>query len=337
MIGDKMKFGSLLHFLTVATVILGCLLSGCSGFSGLLPSDAIVHRSDEYLFYRMQQNDTVPLLAERFLGNAHKSWLIEEANVDVPFEPGRTILVPLKNGNIGGINTNGYQVVPILCYHRFDEGCGSKMCIPGDVFDQQMKYLKDNGYQTISAQMLLDFLSYRDGLPEKSVMITIDDGYRSVYNVAYPILKKYGFTATVFVYTDFVGISKSAITWSQLKEMKANNFEIGSHTLSHGDLTRRLKGESSQAYLNRVVRELSVSKKIIDKKLNQDTIFLAYPYGRQNRIAQKIAHRVGYQLAVTVKSGGNPFFSDSLTLNRRQILSRKKKVFISRINTLKKF
>jgi peptidoglycan/xylan/chitin deacetylase (PgdA/CDA1 family) len=336
---NQSKISSILCFLAVVTLVSGFfLLCGCGAhFSDALSSKSIVYRSDEYIFYRLQQGENPSTLAERFLGGAHKGWIIEEANVGVSFERGGTVLIPLNAENKGGIRANGYQLVPILCYHRFDEGCGSKLCIPGDVFEQQMKYLKENGYQTISAQMLLDFLSYRGGLPEKSVMITIDDGYRSVYNVAYPILKKYGFTAIVFVYTDFVGISKSAITWDQLKEMKANGFEIGSHTVSHSDLSRKLEGEDNRAYLKRVKRELGVSKKIIDKKLNQNTTFIAYPYGRQNKIAQKIAHRVGYELAATVKSGGNPFFSDSLTLNRRQILSRDKKVFISRLNTLKNF
>jgi len=77
------------------------------------------------------------------------------------------------------------------------------LCAPTSVFDQQMRYLKDNHYRVISLNELLDFLNYRHAIPKRSVLITIDDGYRSAYDIAYPILKKYGFKATLFIYTDF--------------------------------------------------------------------------------------------------------------------------------------
>ena len=74
--------------------------------------------------------------------------------------------------------------------------------------------------------------------------ITIDDGYRSVYDLAYPILKKHNFTATLFIYTDFVDNSPNALTWEQLRELAQAGFEVEAHTITHADLTLKRKGES---------------------------------------------------------------------------------------------
>ncbi len=296
-----------------------------------------VFQSEDYAICRLEGGETSFSLAERFLGDAKKSWVIEDANRGIPFERSQVIVIPLKEVNKGGLTVDGYRVVPILCYHRFAENCKSPQCMPTHIFDQQMKYLKDNNYRVVTLEEVLGFLNYRHPLPRRSVVITIDDGYRSGYNITYPILKKYGFTATLLIYTDYVGISKSAITWDQLREMKADGFEVGSQTVSHADLTKRRVGEDDKAYIARVKRELLVSKRIIDKKLNQDTIYLAFPYGRYNQRILNICDQVGYEMAFSVKRGGNPFFSDPLTLGRDPIIKKDMETFITRLTSFKKF
>jgi peptidoglycan/xylan/chitin deacetylase (PgdA/CDA1 family) len=163
----------------------------------------------------------------------------------------------------------------------------------------------------------------------------MDDGYRSVYKIAYPILKKYGFTATLFIYTNFVGVSKTAITWDQLREMKADGFAIGSHSISHSDLTLRKDGETRTDWMARVNKELFGSKKIIDNKLRQNTYILAYPYGKYDEQSVKAARSAGYQIAMSVKRGGNPFFAHPLYLRRDQILKKDMPAFISRLKIFK--
>ena len=300
------------------------------------PPKPTVFRSKDYVVVQLQGGETAEILAEKFLGDAGKSWVIEDANGGVSFRKNQTIIIPLKNENIGGLSVDGYQAVPILCYHQFADACKSQMCMPSDVFNRQMKYLKDNRYRVITFSQLLDFLNYRRAIPKKAVLITIDDGYLSVYTHAYPILKKYGFPATLFIYTDFTGNGRLACTWDQLREMKAAGFEIGSHSVSHADLTKKRQGETTRAYLERVKKELIVSKKIIDKKMAQDTRIFAFPYGRHNKTVMKIAGNAGYDLAVSVKRGGNPFFSEPLALKRDQILKRDIKAFASRLNTFYK-
>jgi peptidoglycan/xylan/chitin deacetylase (PgdA/CDA1 family) len=196
-----------------------------------------------------------------------------------------------------------------------------------------MRYLKTNGYRAITPKQFLSFLEYRDAIPKKAVMITIDDGYRSAYDIAYPILKKYDFPATFFVYANYVGVSDKAITWDQLKELKANGFAIGSHTIMHTDLSKRGDNETPDTYRQRLRREIFDSKKIIDEKLNQETIFFAYPFGRVNLDAIMMTRKAGYKLAVTVKRGGNPFYSNPFLLRRDQILNKDIHSFRKRLKT----
>ena len=297
---------------------------------------ASVFQSNDYIICQLQDKETPDTLAEKYLGDRKKFWVIEDANEDVSFEKNKIIIIPLKEKNIGGLTANGFQVVPILCYHRFANDCKSPLCMPAHIFEQQMKYLDENGYRVISFRQLIDFLEYRHALPKKAVIISIDDGYRSVYNVCYPILKKYGFNATLFIYTEFINTCKNSLTWKQLAIMKADGFEIGAHTISHSDLTRQKEGEDTQAFMARIEKELRVSKQIIDKKLEQNTIFLAFPYGRYNQNVLGISRRLGYRAAVTVKRGSNPFFADPLTLRRTQILKRNMKTFISVLKSFHK-
>jgi len=295
-----------------------------------------VFQSNDYIICQLKDKETPDTLAEKYLGDRKKLWVIEDANENVSFEKNKIIVIPLKEANIGGLAANGFQVVPILCYHRFAKDCKSPLCMPAHIFEQQMKYLYENGYRVIGFRQLNDFLEYRHAIPKKSVVISIDDGYRSVYNVCYPILKKYGFHATLFIYTEFINACKNALTWKQLAIMKADGFEIGAHTVSHSDLSRQKEGEDTSAFMNRIEKELRVSKQIIDKKLEQNTIFLAFPYGRYNQNVLEISRRLGYQVAVTVKKGSNPFFADPFTLRRTQILKRDMKTFVSVLKSFHK-
>ena len=250
-------------------------------------SETTLFQSKDFIVYRVQHDDSPAGIAEKFLGDKNRSWIIEEANEGIVFREGQTIKIPLKAENKGGLKKDGYQVVPILSYHHFAEDCKSNLCMPVRTFQEHLRYLKENRYSVITMGELIGFLKYRHAIPKRSVVITIDDGYSSAYHIAYPILKQYGFTAVLFIYTEYIGVSESAINWDQLREMKANGFEVGSHTLSHVDLTKKRVDESHQAYLKRVREELMVSKQIIDKELQQNTMSLAYPFGRYNETILK--------------------------------------------------
>lgn len=323
--------------LGLTLLVIGSLswLYACATHRPVEPSSGreTVYRSPNYLVYASAAKRSPQELASEFLGDPNKSWMIAEANEPEDLKSGRAIVIPLVIRNKGGLRRDGFQTIPVLTYHRFGDNCDSPLCMPARVFERQMRYLKDNGYHTVTPDELLAFLRYRTPLPKKSVWITMDDGYRSTYRVAYPILKKYGFTATMFIYTEFVGASRLAVTWSQLKEMKAGGFTIGSHTITHSDLTKARADESTEKFIERVRRELGESKKIIDKKLGQDTIVLAYPFGYYDQRAINLAREAGYRLAASVRRGGNPFFANPLALRRDQVLDRDMTTFKSRLLT----
>jgi peptidoglycan/xylan/chitin deacetylase (PgdA/CDA1 family) len=321
----------LLLALIIPTGLLSCILNS----PALRHSSKNLFRSKDFIIYQLPAAATPAELAEKYLGDNKKSWLIEESNPGVDFNIGESIVIPLNNINKGGLRIDGFQTIPILTYHRFTEDCNSPLCLRSSTFEHQMRYLKENGFHVISPEVLLAFLEYKQKLPKNSVLITMDDGYRSVYEVAYPILKKYRFTATLFIYTNFVGVSKLAITWNQLKEMKADGFSIGSHTIYHSNLTMPKDWETEADWMARINKELHGSKKIIDKKLRQDTYLLAYPYGKYDQRSIKIAKEAGYKIAMSVQRGGNPFFANPLYLRRDQILRKDMQAFISRLNTFK--
>ena len=326
----------------ITKILLLCIFMGIGSlfFYSCVPISTAVRapennlfRSEDYIVYMLQDNETSAELAETFLGGKKKSWIIEEANPGVRYGRGNEIVIPLKEKDKGGLSADGFQTIPILTYHRFAESCNSPLCMPRKTFELQMRYLRENGYHVITAEELLAFLEYRQSLPKKSVLITMDDGYRSVYDIAYPILKNYGYTATLFVYTSFIDASKLAVTWNQLKEMKADGFMIGSHTIFHSDLTRPKDGESELEFMVRIKEELYGSKRILDQNLEQNTFFLAYPFGYYDQRSIQMARKAGYKVAMSAKRGGNPFFANPLILKRDQILGRDMHSFRSRLKT----
>ena len=312
---------------------LGLTLALCLVASGTLGGCGL-YRSDDYIICQLKSDTTSEALAERFLQDPRRSWVIEEANPGTVFQKGKTVIIPLKDDNRAGLFREGFQVVPILCYHRFDAACRSALCVSESAFRAQLAYLKENGYRTIRLEDLYAFVSYRRAIPLRSVVITIDDGYRSSYDTAFPLLKEYGFTATLFIYTDFVEATPLSISWGQLREMKTAGFEVASHSVTHSDLTLRQAGESETAYEARIMGELTESKAILDRELQQNTRFLAYPFSKYDRWVLGQVEAAGYVLGLTLKRGPTPFFADPLVLKRTLIQAEDLHDFSRRISTL---
>ncbi|HKK63965.1 MAG TPA: polysaccharide deacetylase family protein [Bacteroidales bacterium] len=307
----------------------------------LLPQPAqepapLVYQSKKYVLYPRDQGVALGELSRQYYGSEREIWRIEDAHD--PHSPGSAafITIPLKEKNKGGLFVNGYQGVPILCYHKFIPNDPSPLNTPPDIFRQQLTFLKDNGFRTISPDMLLDFLRFRRQIPKKSVMLTIDDGFKSGFKTAAPILLEFGFSAVFFIYTDYIGVSDQALTWQDLRRLKAAGFYIGSHSTSHSDLSRKLEEEPNDAYRKRLYKEIVVSKQTIDRKLNQNTIIFSFPYGRYNKHVMALSRSAGYEMAVTVDRGGNPFFSNPLALKRDMILNKDIKTFKTRLDTFTK-
>ena len=153
-----------------------------------------------------------------------------------------------------------------------------------------MKYLKDNGYITTSLDTLYAALKKTTLLPEKVVILTFDDGYIDFYFNAYPILKKYGFSATIFIPTGLIG-GPAYLSWTQIRDMHSSGLIVfGAHTTSHSHLPS-LSRESA-------LKELTESKNTLSDQLGVPINFLAYPYGSTNNKTINLTKEAGFIGAV---------------------------------------
>ena len=208
-------------------------------------------------------------------------------------------------------------IVPILTYHKFCTGENpDAYTINIRLFEKQMSYLIDNGYKVISIAELLKCIE-NNFFPEKPVVITIDDGFKSVYNLAFPVLKKYDYPATIFLYTDFIANNPNQLSWQEIKEMINNDIEIGSHTISHCNLLNIKQNESHMDYLKRIEREISLSKSILERYTGVPVQSFAYPYGVYSQQIKMLAEQAGYKALLNVNGMNNSIPFDTYSLNRQ--------------------
>ncbi|NMM61622.1 polysaccharide deacetylase family protein [Clostridium sp. P21] len=219
--------------------------------------------------------------------------------------------VPLKYNN---------KSVPVIMYHSIDYEEGNELRVPKEKFREQMKYLKDNGYTTLTLEELYNFMYNNKPIPEKSVVLTFDDGYKDNYENAYPVLKEFAFKATVFIITNCIDKDKGFLTSAQLKEMDKNGVDIESHTLGHDKL--------SELPYDKQVETLKGSKDVLEKLLNRKVKYIGYPYGKSNSETVKAAKDTGYNMAFTTESGWSNKNQGIYTLNR---------VYISANHSIKEF
>jgi len=289
-------------------------------FASLIIFVSVSHAANHFKVVRAEQSDTLTTLAQRYLNDRTKGWLIAEYNDIHSVIPGQEIIIPLKPFNKAGLFPTGYQTVPVLSYHRFTKNKKSKnrMVVTKAAFEAQMRYLKNNGYTVITLSQLFAFLDFKDQIPQKSVAITIDDGFRSAFDIAYPILKRNGYPATFFIYTGLVG-SSNAMNWGQVQELKQNGFDIQSQTRTHRDMSKMLEGEDFKSYVSRLEKEITWAQKNIRDKIAITPVFMAYPYGRWNHLVIALLKKHGFRGGFTVRRGSNPFFADNFQMKRSMI------------------
>jgi len=180
--------------------------------------------------------------------------------------------------------------IPVLMYHEVTDIAEGRRktrhmhpcySLSTQQFENQMEYLSQNDYKTISLQSLFN----KDYTNDKSVVITFDDGFIGNYKNALPILNKYNFSATIFAIVQKIS-TESYLNWEQLKELKDNGISIQSHTMSHRPL--------GQLNDEEVYFELSESKKIIEDKLGQSVKYVSLPHGSFKKNLIDIARELGY-------------------------------------------
>jgi peptidoglycan/xylan/chitin deacetylase (PgdA/CDA1 family) len=222
-------------------------------------------------------------------------------------------------------NKHNDKGIPVLMYHAIGYEAGNTARLPKENFKKQMKYLKNNGYVTLTLDEAYDFFAKNKPVPEKSVVLTFDDGYVDNYLEALPILKEFGFKATIFVITDAVDKSKNYMNVEQLKKMEASGMDIQSHTSHH-------KNFKELSY-NEQLETLKRSKNFLEKSLNKRIKYFAYPYGEYSKESLKAVKEAGYTMAFATAGRWSDKSDGILTLDRVFISgSANLDVFINRIS-----
>jgi peptidoglycan/xylan/chitin deacetylase (PgdA/CDA1 family) len=273
----------------------------------------------EFVAVIAQPGDTFSSLAATYLHDASMDWFIADFNGMTTLNPGQEVIIPLQMFDKGGLNPTGYQTVPVIAYHKFSKGKPDLLTVRETAFEEQMRFLKENGYRVISLEAFFDFLEFKRPIPKKSVVITIDDDWYSTYEIAYPILKKYGYPATLFVYTDLILPGGKTLSWDLLREMSSRGMDIQCHTQTHRNLAKRAGQESFREYFEILKKELAESAEMIRKRLKKEVRYLAYPYGDTNPLIIAFLKKLGYRGAFTVERSSNPFFVHPYRINRSMI------------------
>ena len=214
--------------------------------------------------------------------------------------------------------------VPVFAYHRITTNKDIHS-MPPDTFEAQMKYLHDNGYKSISLNEFVNKREMGSDAFNKNFVITFDDGYCDNNRVAMPIMKKYGYTGTVFIAIKYMAWP-GYVTWQDVVSLKENGWEIGSHTYNHVALAKATPEELDA--------ELKNSKEFLNKfdpSFNVNTI--AYPFGSYNEDVYSALSKNGYVAAATGIDGVNTAETPAYQLYRVNIFNDGKdvKMFAKRL------
>jgi len=289
--------------LTPATAILGVLVAVVVGGSVFLHKDP-----------PMSSVATDSAGAAVDAGSAGDGAAVDGAAPDTAAGQGAELVLPdpLPKRTIN---------VPILMYHRIDVLTGDEpavtrgLTVDPQEFSLEMQWLKDQSYTTITQQQLYDALINGADLPKKPIMITFDDGYRSIAIKAAPIMSKVGFVGTAYIITDRIAKDRKAapewMTWHHLDILEQRGWDIGSHTVSHKEIPSLTPEQAMQ--------QLKESKKTLENHLGHLVQWFCYPVGRVDPKAITEVKAAGYVLATTTAPGIEHSAAHPLELSRVRV------------------
>jgi peptidoglycan/xylan/chitin deacetylase (PgdA/CDA1 family) len=216
---------------------------------------------------------------------------------------------------------NRRDSIRILYYHSVSDAPVRSSVSPA-AFESQVEYLVRNGYHLLSLSEATQRLASGTAPPHKSVVITLDDGFQDNYEHAFPVLRRFGAPASIFLTVSYIGTDRlptltrtdfvpRPLSWEQVEEMHARGIEFGSHTLTHPMLSTISLGEAR--------REIAESKRVIEDKLGAPALFFCYPRGDFNAGVKNMVREEGYLAACTTVPGTNVGRTDPFALRRTYV------------------
>jgi peptidoglycan/xylan/chitin deacetylase (PgdA/CDA1 family) len=255
-------------------------------------------------YYVVEFGDSLGTIAERFgvsvsalarlndVGNANEIQVGQHLQLPAGAVESTEVPVPIASVQ-----------VPILLYHHIEtlsEDAGSdwyNTTVTPEAFEEQMAYLAYHGYHTVKIMDLLAAFEGRKALPKNPVVITFDDGWIDCYDTAFPVLQKYGMTASFFIIAGSIGSipADHVMSWWEIEEMSQAGMEIGSHTMTHPYLTT-LEPDM-------LASELQDSKALLEQHVAGPVEVLAYPFGLYDENVMVQTEAAGYRAALTIEDG----------------------------------
>lgn len=215
------------------------------------------------------------------------------------------------------------RMLPVVMYHQLTKNAdkSGKYVLTLEQFEEDLKYIKSKGYQSVTVKQLIDFSQGEGDIPEKSILITFDDGQETLYEYALPLLRKYGFTAVGFVvgaladyYTEIKdhNLNYSYLNWQQIKEMSDGNIiEIESHSFDLHKNTgnrsgiKKKKGESIDAYREFLCSDVSKMKTAMINNTGKNPVAFAFPFGSFSPESTEILKECGFKMTLTCEERVN--------------------------------
>ena len=203
-----------------------------------------------------------------------------------------------------------HYAVPIITYHSIGYQNDALSVTPENL-DRQLAYLKNNHYNVISLDALVEGIKNNKKF-EKTVVITFDDGRKDNYQYAYPVLKKYHFSVTIFLAANLINNKADFLTWDEVRTMMKDNISFEAHTKNHVHLDFVKSDEE-------LWDEIAGAKKMIEDNINVPIYYFSYPYGAFNDKVQSFMKKAGFKAACTTNVGPGRFNKDLYALKRIRI------------------
>ena len=233
---------------------------------------------------------------------------------------------------VGALLGLGAQVVPhadttaqsrvsgvsVLVYHRVMPVVTNEMTLRPSTLQWQLDYLKEHHYPIVPLRTVVAYLLGKAPAPApSSVVITIDDGHRSVYTDMLPLLRRLGAPVTLFIYPSAISNASYALTWQQIAELQRTRlFTIESHTYWHPNFKVEHRRLGADAYREFATRQLCRSRSVLEQRVGEAPSLLAWPFGVYENEAIEIARKCGYTAAFTLGARGVTAGTDLMTLPR---------------------